>query len=522
MSRIWEDRDRSRQLSMLGAAFLLIATLGVLYAESFKWLATIWFHEKEYSHGFLVPLVSAYFIYLHRRLFTACSPRPALFSGMFFILVAALLLIIGRLFLIIQFEVLSFFILLPGIILFLLGWNFFILLLIPLAYLLFMLPVMDYLPGDIHVPLQRLAAAGGAGLMQLDGYAVYREGVLLHLPEMTIRVARVCSGVNLLFSVLAVGIPLVYLYQRSLGKALLVLAGGVLIAIGANSVRVALAGITAMQFGINMLHGPHHVLQAFSVAVVGYIALFLLNYLVNRYSPGSGPLLYEQVSQKFQSLELENRPAKSSFFRALVSLFMVLFIIALVVNVLLSPKNVPLRRSLSYFPARIGGWAWTTCKTKNKDLGAKVFPGIPVKLERSYTNGDGGKVDCFIGYFPRQDVNRHVFTFHSSVLRSETEPVNLASSCTGNPETVNHGLVSLDNGRRVEAVLWYLVAGKSEVDPGRVRLAYAKSTLLRQRNDIAVILLTHNPGMGRSAGDMSMELRDFLSVFPCKLRDFIP
>ncbi len=510
---------RPRQFVLAMAVIMFMAAVGVLYADSFRWLAGIWLNEKEYSHGFLVPFVSGYFIYLHRRQFAQCPINQSLASGLFVIFVAMLLLFMGRLGLVIQLEVLSFFIVLPGIIILFLGWYYLLLLLLPLGYLVFMLPVMDYLPGDIHVPLQHLAAAGGAKLMQLAGYAVYRDGLLLHLPGITIKVARVCSGVNLLFSVVAVGIPLVYLYQRSIRNALVVLAGGVLVAVAANSGRVALAGISAIHYGVDMLHGPHHVLQAFSVAVAGYIALFFVSYLVNRYFPGQRPLLYEQVAEKLLTLAKNRTKPGNVYCFTLPLLAIILLVCTFFLNGYFKPQAVPVRRPLTSLANRLGNWRSTD---QANSLGEKFFPDVPLRLERKYVRGDGVEVSSFIGYFPRQDFDAHLFTYHAAGLRCRLVPVDFQSSCNGNPEQVNHGFISLDNGQQVEAVMWYRISGKTEFDPRITRIEYARSTLLHRRNNIAVILLMRKVQSGVDKGKISGGLKNFLSLFSCELHKYLP
>jgi exosortase/archaeosortase family protein len=111
-------------------------------------------------------------------------------------------------------------------------------------------------------------------MLQAVGVPAAREGTRLLLPHITLVVAEVCSGVNFLIAVVAIGIPLAYLTLRSWSRRLLLVTFGVLVSILSNSFRIALIGILNYAGVGGDIHGPFHVLQGMFVAVIGYIALF--------------------------------------------------------------------------------------------------------------------------------------------------------------------------------------------------------------------------------------------------------
>ena len=83
---------------------------------------------------------------------------------------------------------------------------------------------------------------------------------------MRIEVARACSGVNYLVAVLALGLPLAYLYLRSWWRRGVLIASALLIAAAANSLRVALIGVLVYYDLGAPLHGPAHVLHGLFVS----------------------------------------------------------------------------------------------------------------------------------------------------------------------------------------------------------------------------------------------------------------
>ena len=56
---------------------LLVAVLTVLYAPVLKILVQQWYNDADYSHGFLVPLLSLYLIWQRREKLALIVRRPS-------------------------------------------------------------------------------------------------------------------------------------------------------------------------------------------------------------------------------------------------------------------------------------------------------------------------------------------------------------------------------------------------------------------------------------------------------------
>ena len=101
-------------------------------------------------------------------------------------------------------------------------------------------------------------------MLQVVGIPAYREGLYLFLPNVTLEVARACSGVNYLVAILALGLPLGYLYLPTVWRRVLLLTMAIGVAAISNSLRVALIGVLSyLEIG-SPLHGPGHVLHGSS------------------------------------------------------------------------------------------------------------------------------------------------------------------------------------------------------------------------------------------------------------------
>lgn len=68
--------------------------------------------------------------------------------------------------------------------------------LFPLLFLFFMIPFPEPLSHVIRIGLQRCSADAAHAMFLVAGTTVFRDGLVFHLPGLTIQVAEECSGIN--------------------------------------------------------------------------------------------------------------------------------------------------------------------------------------------------------------------------------------------------------------------------------------------------------------------------------------
>lgn len=269
---------------------LVAGALAFVYAEVLAFLVRTWWQNDVYSHGFVVPLIALYLVWLRRGQGRRLPLAPSFVWGVPVMLLAGVMLVVGRLTAVmVALQGLSLLVMIAGLVLLMMGTAHLRALWFPVAYLIFMIPVFGEGTDWIHWPFQLLAANIGIGLLQGLGFAAFQDAQYIHLPAVTLEVAEACSGVRYLISVIAIGIPLAYLTQRTWLRGAALLGLAVAVAVFANGFRVALIGVWAY-FGGEVAHGPFHVLQAMFVAWIGYLALFAGAWVLGRGSKRPGDL----------------------------------------------------------------------------------------------------------------------------------------------------------------------------------------------------------------------------------------
>jgi len=483
-----------------------------LYQNGLTWLFEIWSHN-DYSHGFLVPFVSLYIVWEQRKRYPPLPVTPAYTAAATVILLSMALLLISRSSAFIQLEAASLFLIISGILLLLFGWHITRAVLFPWLYLSFALPWFDLFLNRVQPPFQRISAIIGAKLLSLM-YPVYLHDVYIQLPSINMEVARACSGVAFFISVLAIGIPLVYLTQRSWKRAVAVLILGLFITVLANGLRVAMAGVMGENFGPELLHGPAHVLQGWFVAWIGWAGLFIVNWFSVRKSDTTAPRLFERW--KFQRIAKSEQGHAARISPQPIYYLSVILACCTAVTYFLSPRPVPLPHPLSSLPVNIANWQGAESEWIDNEL---FFPKADEHLERKYRSSQANTpVYLFIAYFDKQTDQKRLIRQLRLPLHKKTVKITLPNSEPEGPRQVNKTTLIL-NGISHDIFFWYqFPGGRTVTGQNQARLAAMQDGILHQHNNGAIILVA----TPQSKDEIPSSISAFLNTFYPAISKLLP
>jgi exosortase len=266
----------------------LAVLIGWLYFSILLRLAAQWWQDPNFSHGFLVPVFSLFLLWKERVRLAKLVPKPA-WSGLPILLLAIVLLLLGVLGSELFLARVSFLILIAGLIVLFLGWEYFKQVIFPWMFLFLIIPIPAIIFNQITFPLQILASKIAASLLVLSGVPVLREGNVIHLPAMPLEVAEACSGIRSLLSLATLAIIYGYLQETRASFRVILALASLPIAILANSFRIFGTGILVEYWSADKAEGFFHSLSGmfiflFSlVLLVGFHrSLHLLNRQVER------------------------------------------------------------------------------------------------------------------------------------------------------------------------------------------------------------------------------------------------
>ena len=261
------------------AVAALTVTVGWLYSGVLPGLVRQWANDDDYSHGFFVVPLAAFFIWERRDALAAASRQPS-HAGLAVLAASLLCLIAGQFGSELFLTRVSLVGVLAGLVLFLLGWTHLRILAFPIAFLLLMIPLPEIVFNRIAFPLQMLASRVGETVIAASGVPVLREGNMLMLPGRALEVAEACSGIRSLITLVMLAIVLGYFTERRVWARLLIVAAAVPIAVVANATRVAGTGLASYWISPVAAESFFHTFSGWIMFVVAFAGLIAFHKVI--------------------------------------------------------------------------------------------------------------------------------------------------------------------------------------------------------------------------------------------------
>jgi len=275
----------------------------------------LWISDPSWSHGFLIPLFSLYFINQRRdrilELTYAPDPLTEIAGGRRperlqpgqtrpnYLGLLLLACVMGfYLFNVVSpsgyayFRSLSVIAALGAVVFFLGGWRLIALTWLPIVFLVFAVPLPRRYFVALTMPMRTLAATIATALLNmLSGLEASCSGVVIDIVyqgrtlEPALDVAEACSGMRLLMAFLALGVAMAYLHERQLWQRVALLLSTVPIAIFCNIVRVTVTGFLYVLAGPAYTQGIYHdglglAMLPLAFGCYGFLAWFLSSLFV--------------------------------------------------------------------------------------------------------------------------------------------------------------------------------------------------------------------------------------------------
>lgn len=290
------NHEYPRRDSLSVHSYIKIALIGVLlwlfFRNEISRIVYRWVTDSSWSHGFLIPLFSLYFLSQNKQYILQLKPKPN-YLGLFLLICCLIFYPLN----VIHFK---FAYLLPlamiatigAIVLFMGGWQLVKYTWLPILYLIFAVPLPVRLYKVITIPMRAFAAKIASGLLSavphLDATAngvvidVIYKGVKM---EPALDVAEACSGMRLLMAFLALGVAMAYLHYRPTWQRIILLCSTIPIAVICNVVRVTTTGFIYVLWDPKYAQGIYHdmlgmLMLPLAFGIYGFLAWMMSNLLI--------------------------------------------------------------------------------------------------------------------------------------------------------------------------------------------------------------------------------------------------
>ncbi|OHB64865.1 MAG: hypothetical protein A2Y77_13675 [Planctomycetes bacterium RBG_13_62_9] len=311
---------------------ILGALLGFLFRGEIERTISLWMTDPNWSHGFLIPLFSLYFLHQKRReivsleyvgdplldLLQGRRPPPLLpgqtranYLGLLLLLFTLALYIFnvvspaGYAYL----RPISLIAAVGTVVLFLGGWRLLRCTWLPTAFLVFAIPLPQRYYVGLTMPMRHVSATVATAVLNLvHDLDATASGAIIEVVyqgqrlEPALDVAEACSGMRLLMAFLALGVAMAYLHERPTWQRVVLLLSTIPIAILCNIVRVTTTGFLYVLAGRQYTQGIYHDALGLAMLPLAFGLYGLLAWFM-------GSLFVEEDDAVGESLIVRRHPA---------------------------------------------------------------------------------------------------------------------------------------------------------------------------------------------------------------------
>ena len=270
-------RSSTSVVGLLVVAAVLIALVG--FGHGLSEVVARWIRQDEYSHGFLIPVISAWLLWSRRDVLTASIGQPA-WIGPALVALSIFMHIVGELSALFILSQVGFVVALLGIVLSAGGYSLLKVTLTPILFLLFSIPLPYFIESVLTWRLQIISSELGVAVIRLFQIPVYLEGNVIDLGYYKLQVVEACSGLRYLYPLLSLGFLAAYFFHAPFWQRAVVFLSAIPITILMNSVRIGLVGVLVNRWGTGAAEGLLHFFEGWTIFIasagllIGEMALF--------------------------------------------------------------------------------------------------------------------------------------------------------------------------------------------------------------------------------------------------------
>ena len=509
------------RLASLGVLALL---LGFVFQDGLSAMVGAW-DSPEYSHGYLLPVVTLFLIWRNRHRLAATDQRGSWFGALVVFLGLAMFVMgeLGTLFTVIQY---AFLVTLFGAALAFFGWSGMRFLWLPLLYLVFMIPLPQFLYAGLSSNLQLISSELGVAMIRLFGISVFLDGNVIDLGVYMLQVVEACSGLRYLFPLMSFGFLVVYLSQGPLWQKGIIFLSTIPITILMNSFRIGVIGVLVEYYGIDMAEGFLHSFEGWFIFMACVLILFGEIWLLNRIF-GKGGSVFDRFA--FAAPPPQGEPAAPvhrSLPRPYLASLTFVFLAAAASSLMGERAEAALERKVfATLPMRIDDWRGREVALDREIVEVlKVTDYIMADYRR---DSDPMPVNFYVAYYNSQRKGEAVHSPQACIpgdgwrIESFAEHKLDDVVAPGQPLTVNRAIIGKGDFQQL-VYYWFPQRDRFLTNEYWVKWYIFWDALTRNRTDGALVRLV-TPVIGPDGFDAAdQRLSDFAADLIPKLSPHFP
>lgn len=498
----------------MGAAVLVVC---LVFGRGLLDLVHHWHRQEEYSHGFMIPVVTLWLLWTRHQALRDNIGKPS-WAGLILILLAGVLNLIGDLSGAFIFSQIGFVVALNGILLAIGGYWLWKAGFIPLAFLLFAIPLPGFVDAELTLRLQLVSSELGAFFIRMLGIPVYLDGNIIDMGDYKLQVVEACSGLRYLYPFLSLSFLAAYLFHTTLWQRILVFMSSIPIAIGMNGFRIGLVGMLVDRWGPQMADGALHLFEGWIVFLACAALLLAEMYFL---AAVSGHRFSDVFFPGQPSVHIHHQTERSRSKRIPLAVSVFLLCVAGIISSLVSarPETSQPRPHFAEFPTRIGEWRG---QSSLLDPETEKALALDDYLLADYYRRNGEAVNFYVAYSASQRKGDSLHSPRNCIPGSGwqiSEYRQIKSVYGGLP--VNRVVIKKGPAKQL-VYYWFDEQGQDFANEYWARFYRLTDSILENRTDAALVRLVTDIKPDESELDADRRLQSFMQAALPALEKFVP
>ena len=513
---------------LVGVAVAALAAFG----PGLRFMAASWQAVPEYSHGVMVPLVSAFLVWQQSDVLRSMKLRGA-WSGLWLVAAAVAMGVLGELSAVRVISQYGFVVAVFGVAVCSIGWRGTRVLAVPLGFLFFMVPLPQFVLREMSQQLQLWSSQIGVGLIRAFGISVFLEGNVIDLGSYKLQVADACSGLRYLFPLVVLGCLAARFFDAAPWKRVLLVAATVPLTIITNSLRIGLIGVTVEHWGPQMAEGLLHDFEGWFVFM---ICLLLLAGLMSLLARMGGATLASSLVLTLPAPRSAGAPAPWAPGRPwplLVAGGVLAAMAALLVTAPGRAAPVPERLMLDRFPLELPGGFSGRAHALDREIVATLA--VDDYLLADFKRAGEPAVNLYVAYYASQGGGQSTHSPRTCLPGDGWRIAELTQAQVGASRTsrtidkyaalpalmVNRAVIQKESSRQL-VYYWFQQRGRNLTDELEVKWYILRDGLLLGRSDGALVRLVTAVAPGESTATADARLQALLAQVQKELPAHVP
>jgi len=504
---------------------LLILSFGFLlfiFREALAYMLLNDWTREEYSHGYMIPLVSAFLVYQRLNQLPAAAQQGS-WWGPVILLAALATFVLGEMSAIYTLIQYGFLLALYGLLLSTFGVHGTHLVGIALIYLIFMIPLPNFLYFNLSSQLQLISSQIGVAVIRLFDISVFLEGNVIDLGAMKLQVVEACSGLRYLFPLMSFGFLIAYLYQAPLWQRALLFLSTIPITVLMNSFRIGVIGVTIDRWGIKMAEGFLHDFEGW-IVFMGCVGILFLEALCLHWltrTPGS---MLDRLQLDLPRITVSWRDYGFNWQKQrplLVAAVLLLVTAPWLLSLNERAETPPARKAFAQFPLLHGQWIGRENALDREVLDTLKLSDYIIADFTQPSAATAQPVNLYMAWYQSQKKGASIHSPRSCIpgggwRMDELTQYNVPNiqHANGGPLRVNRAIIRKDSSAQL-VYYWFEGRGRNITDEYLAKWYIFQDSLLHSRSDGALVRVITNVPEDTDIADSDRHLQQFL-------RDFYP